>query len=154
MIFIEVFAAKYLFSLLIAVLVASFWVYRGKTGRSFLYFLARFTLSILIVYTVSLIIGQLYPLTRPFVTTGAPPLFSVPTGQSLPSLESAYAAAAAIFFFLLNRKWGIIAFLVALTIGAALVVGNVNSPIDVAVGVLLGVVIGGLVIRVWPDIRV
>jgi len=66
--------------------------------------------------------------------------------QSFPSGHTAifFAIAMAIFYF--NRKWGIIAFVVAVLVGLSRIYVGVHWPIDILAGALIGI-ISGIVIN-------
>lgn len=67
-----------------------------------------------------------------------------PDNPSFPSGHSAGSFAVAAFVFMLHRRWGLFALVVAALIGLSRVALGVHYPSDVVAGAILGMAVGGL----------
>jgi undecaprenyl-diphosphatase len=74
-----------------------------------------------------------------------------PTDYSFPSNHTAICAAFAIALFLVHRRWGLLAGVLALLMAMSRMVVGVHYPHDVIAGLLLGGLVGvlGLGARPW-----
>jgi undecaprenyl-diphosphatase len=91
-------------------------------------------------------IKNLFPTPRPYLVEKLPALVNrPPTDSAFPSghAATAFAIATTIFFF--NKKWGIIAFLIALMVGLMRILGRVHYPIDILGGITIGIIIALIV---------
>lgn len=66
-----------------------------------------------------------------------------PENPSFPSGHSAGSFAFAAFVFMLHRRWGLLAGVVAALIGLSRIALGVHYPSDVVAGAILGTTIGG-----------
>lgn len=146
-----IFLAKYLIYLLAAWAVVSGWyLRRGHGYRRYAFWLAKLALAIVLVTIIDQLINTLYPTDRPFIVNGVESLISHEADSSFPSTHAAHAASLATFIFSLRRSWGVVAFLVAVLVGAGRVLVGLHFPVDVVAGFAIGVVVSSVVIKFWP----
>ena len=127
--FIKMFFAEYLIYIIGVVLVILFFIKKNRLmviSSAISVFLSR------IVITEPL--KRILNITRP---NGEP--FSFPSGHS----AIVFTIAMAVFYF--NKKWGIIAFVLAILVGIGRVWIGVHRPIDILAGALIGILSGIIV---------
>jgi membrane-associated phospholipid phosphatase len=101
--------------------------------------------AVVVGYVVNSVIKNLVTELRPCrvlpdVTTVSP--CDPPTDYAFPSNHSVVVGAFAVALFLLNRRWGLLAALFALLMGASRVYVGAHYPHDVLVGLLVGALVG------------
>jgi undecaprenyl-diphosphatase len=100
-------------------------------------------------YLVSEMIGYFWFRPRPFAALGGVhelvPKFM--TDKSFPSDHATVAFALAMSIFLVNRRWGILMFLIAFLVSVGRILVGVHYPSDVFVGALLGCAVAYLLHR-------
>lgn len=95
-----------------------------------------------IIFTV--ILKELFLIPRPYLVSGENPYAGLTGFSSLPSTHTAIAFALATSVVLHKRKLGVIMFILAFIVGAGRIIANVHYPIDVFVGILIGLTTGTL----------
>jgi undecaprenyl-diphosphatase len=123
---IEIFFADYLIYIIGIVLLILFFIKKNRLmviSTVVSVFLSR----IIITEPLKRIINA----TRP---NGEP--LSFPSGHA----AIVFAIAMAIFYF--NKKWGIVAFIVAILVGFSRIWIGVHYPIDILAGALVGILSG------------
>jgi undecaprenyl-diphosphatase len=123
---VVIFFANYLIYIVGAVFVVFFLIKKTR---------AMAISTALTVFLSRLIITE--PLKRILNVTrpnGEP--FSFPSGHT----TVFFAIAMAVFYF--NKKWGIIAFVVAILVGLSRVYTGVHWPLDIVAGALIGILSG------------
>ncbi|MEX0621897.1 MAG: phosphatase PAP2 family protein [Candidatus Woykebacteria bacterium] len=126
---------EYFIPVSLALLTLYIWV-REETHKRVL------TISALSVGLVNLIIelsNQFFIRPRPFTQLPTNLLFYKPTDPSFPSNAAAVGFALATSIFLIDKKLGTIALLLAFSYSLSRVYAGVHFPADVIVGALLGV---------------
>ncbi|HNU96830.1 MAG TPA: phosphatase PAP2 family protein [Candidatus Portnoybacteria bacterium] len=127
--FIKMFFAEYLIYIIGVVLVILFFIKKNRL---------MVISSIITVFLSRIVITEplkrILNITRP---NGEP--FSFPSGHS----AIVFAIAMAVFYF--NKKWGIIAFVLAILVGIGRVWIGVHRPIDILAGALIGILSGIIV---------
>jgi len=94
-----------------------------------------------IAWVVAEMIKSLFPSLRPFAINGYSALVVwLPMDGSFPSGHTASAFALALTVWLHNKKWGWFYVICALLVGTARVIGNVHFPLDIAGGIVIGVI--------------
>lgn len=87
----------------------------------------------------ALTIKKLFPTPRPYVINQIPALINNPPSDSaFPSAHTALAFTIATSIFLLNKKWGIITYIIAIAVGILRTLALVHYPIDILGGAILG----------------
>lgn len=113
-------------------------VERLKTMRDALFFVT----SMMLVWFVVSFIKSVVASPRPYqYFEGVKTLIIYGNFDSFPSLHAAFSFALAFLVFKRHRSWGITLFAVATLVGLSRVFVGAHFPIDVIVGVLLGVFI-------------
>ena len=96
--------------------------------------------STFLVFIICEMIKSLFPSLRPFQINGYAPLtLSIPGSSSFPSVHAAVSSALATSIWLHNRKigWGFTVMAILVSLGR--VMSNVHGPLDITVGILLGI---------------
>jgi undecaprenyl-diphosphatase len=88
----------------------------------------------------------LIPEPRPFLE-GITPLYYYGWNESFPSGHTLIFTALAVMIHDRHKTIGVIAVIIAFLIGIARIVVGIHYPLDVAVGALLGLLIGHTVVR-------
>ena len=96
--------------------------------------------------------GGLYYDPRPFVVQHIHPLFAHAADNGFPSDHAALTMFLAVCVLFCSRPWGIVLAANALLVGAARVLAHVHSPLDIAVGYVIGAVAAALASWLAPVI--
>ncbi len=116
-------------------LVAFLFLYKRKKTRVLFVFF-----SVVMSWVISQMIKDLFFTVRPFNINGFPTLtITNPNDNSFPSGHTTSAFALATAVFIVNRKLGILMFVLALFVGLGRVLSNVHYPVDILGGAVLGV---------------
>jgi undecaprenyl-diphosphatase len=105
--------------------------------------------SIIVAYGVNLLISLMYLRQRPFVDHPANLLIPQETSKSFPSDHTAISFAIATSIFLINRKAGIAAYIVAVIISFSRIYVGVHYPADIFGGIVVGMLSSMLIYRVY-----
>lgn len=135
-----VFFGNYSAYLLIALVV--WWIWKEKNWRRRIYYFSFVTLSLIVSRAIlTPLIRFIHPRPRPFEILNFTPLINHETGASIPSGHAAFFFAMAFaLYFTGYRKRGMFIFAAALVMGAARVVAGAHWPLDIAAGMLTGLV--------------
>jgi undecaprenyl-diphosphatase len=101
-------------------------------------------IAVLIAVILAKIAGSLYFHPRPFVTEHIKPLVSHGADNGFPSEHTIAAMTLATVIYFYRKKFAAIAFLLAIFVGLGRVLAHVHSPIDIAGGLIIGLVAGYL----------
>lgn len=135
--------AKYLY--LVVILVAV--VYALRQARSVQKSIIILTVIALpLIYIVAKIAGHFFYDPRPFVQMHITPLIPHAPDNGFPSDHTLISAAFASILFVFNKKWGIIAFILAILVGISRVYVHVHSPIDVIGSLVISIVATTLIV--------
>lgn len=93
---------------------------------------------------INFVIGLLSFRYRPFMVHEQVHLLIEKSGleKSFPSDHTAIAFALATILFLHNRRWGIVAYVIALLIGVGRIYVGVHYPTDILGGIVVGLLSG------------
>lgn len=98
--------------------------------------------SVTFAIIVSFFLKELFLVPRPFMREAIAPMAGLNSFSSLPSTHAAVAFALATTVAINNKKTGIVAFLLAALVSLGRVAARVHYPLDIAVGMLIGVLCG------------
>ena len=149
-----IFGAKYLFVLVFLIAASVALSLSPKKRIPFL--LSAIGCGVFAI-VLAKVCGRLYFSPRPF-TQGVIPLFSHEPDNGFPSDHTVLCAALAALTFSVSRKIGVGLFVLAGVVGASRVASGIHSPLDIVVGLLIGVISAvvslGLVSLLYREKRV
>ena len=87
--------------------------------------------------------------TRPYYVLGYDPIIPPVGDPSFPSGHTSASFAAATAIYIINKKWGIIAYIFAAVMGFSRLYLGVHFPTDVLAGAVVGAAAAGIVIRIY-----
>lgn len=99
------------------------------------------------------ILKNIFERQRPFLTLGLTPFIEAPHSFSFPSGHSLASFAGATIIFYLNKKWGILAYILAILTAISRVVLMVHYPTDVITGAIIGTVCSVIIILIFKKIK-
>lgn len=117
----------------------------------------KYGLFMLIALIIGFIIGNiilknLIGRERPFIQLDLIPFINAPKGYSFPSGHSLSSFIGASCIFFINKKWGVLAFILAFLIAISRVLLVVHYPTDIIFGALLGILISFLLFKTLSNI--
>src|SRR4030067_2134541 len=127
---------EYFIPVALALIILYLWV--SKKGKKSM---ALPVFSVGLVDLVIKISNRFIVRARPFDETAVKLLFYKPTDPSFPANSAAVGFALATSIFLINKKWGIFALILAAFYGFSRIYVGVHFPSDVLVGSFLGIVL-------------
>ena len=130
---------EYFIPVTLALLILYIWFnkHKGRVGAKRV--LVTAALSVGLVNFIIQISNQFFIRARPFDEMDVNIIFYRPTDPSFPSNAAAVGFALALSIFLVNKKLGVIAVLLASFYGFSRVYAGVHFPGDVVVGALIGI---------------
>lgn len=131
---IIIFAANYLFWVIIAVAVVVFLLIERTAKNSFVRIAA---MAFLLSFLMGKLASSLYYDPRPFVVEHVHPLIPHAASNGFPSDHTLFAMTVAGIVYFYHRKVGLLMIALALTVGVARIFAKVHSPIDIASGVAI-----------------
>jgi undecaprenyl-diphosphatase len=120
-------------------------VFREPGARRKFYLFVEGTLAVILargIITES--IRFFYNVQRPFALLGFSPLIAE-SGASFPSGHMAWFFALTVTIWFVNRKWGMLFFVLSAVMGVARVYAGVHWPLDIVAGAVLGLASGWLI---------
>ncbi len=99
---------------------------------------------ILCLFTGNILLKNIVARPRPCWRVDVPMLIAIPRDYSFPSGHTMSSVAAAVSLFLWDRKWGIVALVVAILISVSRMYFYVHYPTDVLAGAAIGVLLAFL----------
>jgi len=119
------------------------WVIDGRTKKEQV---LHTLFSVGVVWMVTLIIKDLYPISRPFMALpGMTPMtVTIPVDASFPSTHTAVVFALGTTVFMHDKRVGFYFFMGAVLVAIGRILANVHYPSDIIAGALIGVLISWL----------
>lgn len=142
---IIIFAAKYLFWIIIAVALTVF-LFAEKTTKISFFWTATITLPL--SFLAGRIASNLFYNPRPFVVERVLPLISHTANNGFPSDHTLFASTVAGIVFLYHKRLGLLLMALALMVGTARVLAKVHSPIDIISGATIAILAVYLATRI------
>lgn len=99
------------------------------------------------------ILKHIFERQRPFITLGLTPFIKAPHSFSFPSGHSLVSFAGATIIFYINKKWGILAYILAMLTGLSRVILMVHYPTDVILGSIIGIISSAIIIVLFKKIK-
>lgn len=135
--------AKYLYLVVILITI----IYAFLQQRSIQNKMIILTVIALpLIYIIAKIGSHFFYDPRPFVTMHIKPLIPHAPDNGFPSDHTLISAAFASVLFVFNKKWGVIAFILALLVGISRIYVHVHSPIDILGSIVISIVVTTLVV--------
>lgn len=136
---IIIFCAKYLV-FFVALLIAWIWFKENTRGKKKL--AAQVILAGVIAAILIKLAGKLYYDPRPFIDGHVKPLFAHGPDNGFPSDHTALAMTLTAVMYYYNRQLAAVALVLTLLTGLGRVLAHVHSPIDIAGGLVIGLIAG------------
>lgn len=99
----------------------------------------------------NLILKNIFDRNRPFIELALNPFISPPYGYSFPSGHSLSSFIGSTFIFKVNRKFGVLTYILAILIAISRVILMVHYPSDVIIGGIIGIIISNLVFSLYKN---
>lgn len=134
-----VFGAKYLIFLIgLAALALAVWKFKPQSRQ----FIGALIIAGVTAIVLAKIAGKFYYHPRPFVSQNIKPLFAHSSDNGFPSEHTIAATAIATVVYLYHKKAGAGLMILAIIVGLSRVAAHVHSLVDIAGGLVLGLVAG------------
>lgn len=119
----------------LVIFIVSYEIFVSRSYELALYIL----LSVLATVIFSIVVKELFLIPRPFLLDGELPKAGLANFSSLPSTHTAVAFALATTVILHKKSLGVLLFMLAALVGIGRVLANVHYPVDIILGMLIGV---------------
>ena len=144
-----VFCAEYFIDVLLIVLaIFAFQKWRAGDISSFMEYVVSVAAGIFARLVVTEAIRFFYHRPRPFLALHIPHLLT-DTEYSFPSGHTIFMFALATAMLSVNKKFAYVLYVCGLLIGLSRVAAGVHYPSDIVGGVVLGILTGYLVAKLW-----
>ncbi len=127
--FLIIFAAKYLYLVIVAVTVVALLIDKKAFARRSILKLALISLPF--AFVIAKILSLFIYTSRPFVLENVKPLIDHAANNGFPSDHTLLAMTVSAVILIYNRKLGIVLIALSVVVGAARVLAKVHSPLDV-----------------------
>lgn len=127
--FLIIFAAKYLYLLIITVAAVSFLANKKPFTKRSILKLA--VISFPLAFAAARILSSFIYTSRPFVTENVKPLIDHAPDNGFPSDHTLLVMTISAVFLIYNRRLGIVLIILSAAVGAARILAKVHSPIDI-----------------------
>ena len=138
-----IFFAKYVYLVVIAIVVI-YGLLQPRPVQKKMLLLTIICLPL--IYIFAKIGSHFFYDTRPFVTHHIKPLIPHAPDNGFPSDHTLISAAFASVLFVFNKKWGIVAGVLAVLVGVSRVYAQIHSPIDILGSIVISIVVVGVVV--------
>lgn len=125
------------------------WAFFQKSKR--MYSFSILVLSLFFAWLLANIIKYITHIERPFMKLDIVPLV-FEKGYSFPSEHTSIFFALAFSTFFLNKKIGVLMYVLAVLIGLSRVVKGVHYPMDILGGIVLGTLVGFIFVKIFKKI--
>ena len=139
---LSIFAANYLWYVIIGIAVVYFLIQSRPEQKRMLIFAA---LVLPLVYLVSLLGGALYYDPRPFVVEHFTPLIRHKPSNGFPSDHVLWSAATAAIIFPSNKYLSLLLWVLTILVGASRVHVGVHHPIDIVGSIAIAILVAFIV---------
>lgn len=141
-------SAKYLI-LLVVLGLGTAWLLSKRHRK--LHFIVSTVLAGIIAFAIARTLSHFIYSERPFVVEGIEPLVAHAADNGFPSDHALFAGTLTAITFFYNRKIALAMAVLAVVIGSARVLAHVHSPLDIIVGLAVGVIgaMSGYYITNW-----
>lgn len=133
---IFIFAANYLFWIIIGVAGVVFLLTKRTAKSSFLRISA---IAFILSFLIGKLASSLYYDPRPFVVEHTQPLIPHAANNGFPSDHTLFAMTIAGIVFLYHKKVGLLLVVLAIIVGIARILAKVHSPVDIVSGAVIAV---------------
>jgi len=140
-----IFGAKYLYLVAVAITVIGFWLLPREKKQTAAVF---GIISLAATYAVALLSGLLFNNPRPFVSEHITPLIPHAPNNGFPSDHVLLISALASVIYCYNRRLGLLAFAVAILVGASRVFASIHHWVDVASAIGIAVLTNAIIYKI------
>lgn len=137
--------AKYMYLVVIAIAIV-YGLLQPRPIQKKMIIVAVICLPLILL--VAKIASHFFYDPRPFVTLHIKPLIPHAPNNGFPSDHTLISAAFASVLFIFSKKWGIIAGVLAVLIGASRVYAQIHSPIDILGSIVISILVVAIVVVV------
>lgn len=135
--------AKYVYIVVIGIAVL-YGLFQPRPTQKKMIILAVICLPV--IYIVAKIGSHVFYDPRPFVAHHIKPLIPHAPDNGFPSDHELITAAFASVLFVFSKKWGIIAGVLAVLVGASRVYAQIHSPIDILGSIVISILVVWIVV--------
>lgn len=135
--------AKYVYLVIIAIAVIYGFLQPRSTQKKMVIIAV---ICLPIIFIVAKIASHFFYDPRPFVVHHIKPLIPHASDNGFPSDHTLISAAFASILFVFSKKWGIIAGVLAVLVGASRVYAQIHSPIDILGSIVISIAVVWVVV--------
>jgi undecaprenyl-diphosphatase len=139
---------SYFFTYILIFLLIIFFIFFGKRK---MYNFSLLFLSGIFSWILANIFKNIFSINRPFIDLNIAPLYSE-VGYSFPSVHMTVLTAISFIVFSLNKKIGIIFFMISIITGVSRIIIGVHYPLDILGGLILGLIVSFSLIKIFKQI--
>jgi len=140
---LAIFFAKYVYLVVIAIAVI-YGLFQPRPVQKKMLILGVICLPL--IFIVAKIASHFFYDPRPFVVHHIKSLIPHAPDNGFPSDHTLISAAFASVLFVFNKKWGVIAGVLAILVGISRIYAQIHSPIDILGSVIISIVVVWIVV--------